>query len=317
MKKIKIVYLFAILFSLMDEQFAVRAQIAEGKDKFLGNVIGRTVPDDYNTHWNQVTPENAGKWGSAERKRDVMSWQTLDKVYEHARANNNPFKQHTLVWGQQQPKWITSLSPGEQKEEVEEWIQSFCERYPETDYIDVVNEPLHAVPSYADALGGRGATGWDWVVWSFEKARQYCPNAKLVLNDYNILRSDSATAVYMEIIDLLKSRGLIDIVGEQGHFLETTPSTTIQRNLNRLASTGLPIQISEYDVDLLDDAAQLKKYQEQFPIFWKHPAVRGITLWGYNQGQIWRKNAYLLRTDGSPRPAFTWLTQFVKGDQTK
>lgn len=121
----------------------------------------------------------------------------------------------------------------------------------------------------------------------------------------------------MEIIDLLKSRGLIDIVGEQGHFLETTPSTTIQRNLNRLASTGLPIQISEYDVDLLDDAAQLKKYQEQFPIFWKHPAVRGITLWGYNQGQIWRKNAYLLRTDGSPRPAFTWLTQFVKGDQTK
>lgn len=316
-KKLKTLSLLVILCFLTSEQFELCAQVAKGKNTFLGNVIGRNVPEDYNTYWNQITPENAGKWGSAERKRDAMSWKDLDRAYEHARKNNFAFKQHTLVWGQQQPGWISSLPPAEQKQEVEEWIESFCKRYPQVDYIDVVNEPLHAVPSYAEALGGKGATGWDWVIWSFEKARQYCPNAKLALNDYNILSSDSATGAYREIINLLKSRGLIDIVGEQGHFLETTPLTLIQRNLDQLASTGLPIHISEYDVDLGDDAAQLQKYQEQFPIFWRHPAVQGITLWGYRQGNIWRKRAYLLRADGSPRPAFSWLTNFVESENDK
>lgn len=290
----------------------VTAQIAGEKCKFLGNIIARSVPPDFGQHWNQVTPENAGKWGSAERERDVMSWTALDNAYSYARKMDLPFKQHTLVWGQQQPPWITSLSSQEQKEEVEEWIRSYCERYPDTDYIDVVNEPLHAVPSYAEALGGAGSTGWDWVVWSFEKAREYCPNANLVLNDYNILRNDSATAAYAGIVKILKERGLIDIVGEQGHFLETTPLETIQKNLDVLASAGLPVQISEYDVNLADDNAQLQKYQEQFPIFWNHPAIEGVTLWGYRQGEIWRKDAYLIRRDGTLRPAFQWLTGFIE-----
>ena len=294
------------------QPITLSAQIAKDKCKFLGNIIGRPQPADFGKYWNQVTPENAGKWGSAERKRDVMSWTTLDNAYTHAQTMNFPFKQHTLVWGQQQPAWIVGLPPSEQKEEVEEWIQLYCERYPDTDYIDVVNEPLHAVPSYVEALGGKGKTGWDWVVWSFEKARQYCPNASLILNDYNILTSDSATRNYLEIIELLKERGLIDIVGEQGHFLETTPVETIKKNLDLLAGAGLPIQISEFDVNLQDDQAQLQKYKEQFPLFWNHPSVEGLTLWGYRQGQIWRKDAYLIRSDGSSRPALEWLKGFIE-----
>ena len=157
----------------------LQAQLAENKCKFLGNVIPGTTPADFKNYWNQVTPENAGKWGSVEATRDEMNWTALDNAYNFAKENNLPFKQHTLVWGQQQPSWIGALSPEEQKEEVEEWIKAFCERFPETDFIDVVNEPLHAVPNYSPALGGAGATGWDWVIWSFEKARQYCPNANL------------------------------------------------------------------------------------------------------------------------------------------
>lgn len=307
----------SVLLLMSAEQTPLHAQIAKDNTKFVGNVAGRVLSDDFNTHWNQVTPENSGKWGSAERRRDVMSWKALDRAYDYARKNDFPFKQHTFVWGQQQPGWIMALSPAEQKSEVEEWIKLFCERYPDTDYIDVVNEPLHAVPSYAEALGGKGTTGWDWIIWSFETARTYCPNAKLVLNDYNILSNDSATTAYIDIIHLLKSRGLIDIVGEQGHFLETTPSAAIRRNLDRLAATGLPIHITEYDVDLADDSAQYEKYTEQFPIFWNHPGVHGITLWGYQQGHIWRKNAYLLRADGSARPAFTWLMELVKSEKTQ
>ena len=289
------------------------AQLANDKCKFLGNVFSGSAPDNYKTYWNQVTPENAGKWGSTENTRDVMDWTGLDDAYNYALDNNFPFKQHTLVWGQQQPAWISSLSAEQQKEEVEEWIRAFCERYPQTDFIDVVNEPLHAVPGYSGALGGNGTSGWDWVIWAFEKAREYCPNAKLILNDYNILSSDEATNNYLKIINILKEKQLIDIIGEQGHFLETTPESTIRKNLNKLYATGLPIHISEYDVNLADDNAQAEKFKEQFSLFWSHPGVYGITLWGYRQGQIWRENAYLLRTNGTERPALTWLKSYVPG----
>lgn len=287
------------------------AQLAKEKCNFLGSIISGSVPSDFTTYWNQITPENAGKWGSVEPARDDMSWTGLDLAYNTAKDNGFLFKQHTFVWGQQQPNWIADIPQNEQKEEVEEWIKAYCEKYPETDFIDVVNEPLHAVPGYAAALGGQGTTGWDWVIWSFEKARQYCPNAKLALNDYNIISNDGATNAYLTIINLLKERNLIDIIGEQGHFLETTPLNTIKGNLDKLHATGLPIHISEYDVHLLNDNAQRDKYVEQFPVLWNHPGVQGITLWGYKEGAIWRENAYLVRSDGTARPALTWLASYT------
>ncbi len=286
------------------------AQMAEGKCRFLGNVIATSIPSDYTLYWNQVTPENSGKWGSVEATRDVMNWSGLDNAYNFAKNNGFPFKQHTFVWGQQQPNWIATLPPEEQREEVEEWIKSYCERYPDTDYIDVVNEPFHATPVYDQALG----SGWNWVIWSFQKARQYCPNAKLVLNDYNIISNSSATDAYIGLINLLKAENLIDIIGEQGHFLETTDNALIKSNLDKLHATGIPIHISEYDVNIADAVAQRDKYSSQFPVLWTHPGVQGITLWGYQQGAIWRPDAYLINslTDGSKRPALVWLENYIQ-----
>jgi endo-1,4-beta-xylanase len=287
------------------------AQLADDKCKFLGNVISNSTPADFTSLWNQVTPENAGKWGSVEASKDVMNWTQLDNAYHTAKDNGFPFKQHTLVWGQQQPGWMAALSAEEQRQQVEEWIKLFCERFPNTDFIDVVNEPLHAPPSYAPAIGGSGTTHWDWVVWAFEKARQYCPNAKLLLNDYNIINNNVATLNYLDIIHILKDRNLIDIIGEQGHFLETTSNLTISANLDKLAATGLPIHVTEYDVDIADDQEQKTRYETQFPTLWGHSAVQGVTLWGYRQGEIWRTNAYLKRTNGTDRPSFTWLKNYV------
>ena len=287
----------------------VAAQIADDKCKFLGNIIAGSTPSDFTKYWNQVSPENAGKWGSAEPTRDHINWAQLDNAYQTAKSNGFPFKQHTFVWGQQQPAWIGALPTAEQKEEVEEWIKLFCERFPDTDYIDVVNEPLHETPIYGAALG----SGWNWVIWTFEKARQYCPKAKLILNDYNIVSSNQATTDYLGLIKMLKDKGLIDIVGEQGHFLETTPITTIKSNLDRLAATGLPIHISEFDINIANDNEQRTRYQELFPALWEHAGVQGITLWGYRQGAIWRENAYLVRNDNTERPALTWLKTYVAG----
>jgi len=300
--------------------------LAEGHDKFLGNVIGSSIPANFNSYWNQVTPENSGKWGSvASTGQDASNWNwgDLDMAYNYALDNDFPFKHHTLVWGQQQPWWIQNLDSLEQAQKVEEWIQLVGERYPEMDFVDVVNEPLlfhNAQPSYKDALGGNGETGWDWVIWAFEKARQYFPDStKLILNEYNILNSNYYTNQTIGIIDLLKERGLVDCIGIQGHHFElrTAQTSTINSNLDKLTATGLPIYISEFDIDAEDDDAQLQEYQRLFPVLWEHPGVKGITLWGYIQGKIWKTNAYLIRTDGSERPALEWLRGYLSGSDIK
>jgi len=51
--------------------------------------------------------------------------------------------------------------------------------------------------------------------------------------------------------------------------------------------------------------------QEQFPVFFDHSAVAGITFWGYVVGATWRDNTGLIYDDGSQRPAMTWLMDYL------
>ncbi|MFL6616996.1 MAG: endo-1,4-beta-xylanase [Povalibacter sp.] len=282
--------------------------------KFFGTAVGS--PADYEhllTYFNQITPENGGKWGSVEATRDVMVWDSVDTAYQFAKDHKLPFKFHTLIWGQQQPAWLDSLSPEEQLAEIDEWMAAVAQRYPDVDLIDVVNEPLNSPATYREALGGAGTSGYDWVVKSFQMARAHFPHAKLILNEYNTLMLDQFTANYLAVIDALKSQGLVDGIGEQAHFLERADLPVISANLDKLAAAGLPIYISELDLNFADDARHANRMRDLFKIFWDHPAVGGITHWGYRQGATWRTNGYLLRSDGTERPGLEWIVCYMGG----
>lgn len=289
----------------------VNAAMVSG-DKFVGNIIAGNVPSNYEAYWNQVTPENSTKWGSVESSRDRMNWTQSDMAYNYAKTNGMPFKFHTLVWGNQEPNWIGSLSASEQKEEVLEWFEAAAEKYPDCEFVDVVNEPLHAPASFRNAIGGSGSTGWDWVVWSFEQARKYFPNSKLLINDYGIIGDPNATANYVKIINILKDKGLVDGIGIQCHQfnMDNVSTSTMKNVLNTLSATGLPIYVSELDITG-DDNTQLARYKEKFPILWENPNVKGITLWGWIQGQTWIDNTHIISSSGVERPALTWLKSYL------
>ena len=298
--------------------------IATHQEKFLGSAWSSRQSTSFTAYWNQVTPENGGKWGSVESTRDVMNWSDLDNAYEVAKSNGFPFKLHTLIWGNQQPAWIESLTPAAQLAQITQWFDAVAARYPHIDFIDVVNEPLHDPPNkpgsgggnYISALGGPGRTGWDWVLNSFRMARARFPNAKLLINEYDVTNDRAAMQRYVKIVRLLQAENLIDGVGVQAHAFTTgagTPMSVHAANLDLLASTGLPIYVSELDIDGPTDAIQLEDYKRVFPVFWKHPAVKGITLWGFRPG-LWRtaQGACLVRDNGIERPAMKWLRNYVQ-----
>ncbi|HEY6889472.1 MAG TPA: endo-1,4-beta-xylanase [Solirubrobacter sp.] len=315
---------------------------ALGKDKWLGSVNELTRPL-FTQYFNQVTPENAGKWGSAAgtTRTAAMRWANLDQAYNFAQTNGFPFNFHVLVWGNQQPTWMAALPAEEQLVEIKKWFAAVAERYPNIKWLQVVNEPLHDPPdcthsanqgancnasgNYARALGGANGTdgtGWDWILNAFRMARQYFPNAKLMLNDYSITNSNSATTQYLQIIDILKRENLLDVIGEQGHAFSTTGNMAVHKaNLDRLAATGLPIQITELDIDgqaaggVAGDVVQLRDYRRIVPVFWEHPAVQVVTVWGWRQPNHWRnaQNAPIVLSDDTPKPAALWLPDYVRG----
>ena len=322
--------------------------LATGQEKFLGGVCcGRQRPN-FEAYWNQVTPENAGKWGSVESTRDVMNWAELDEAYALAKANNFPYKHHVLVWGNQQPEWITALPAEEQLEEILEWFNAVNERYEAIDFIEVVNEfdndPPNLAndgPGYIDALrlfnpqttlelisqfesdglstpeATDKAANFDWIINAFQMARNIFPSStRLMFNEYNVINSTSRTDLAIELANLLKARGLIDDFGFQGHAFSTTgPNEVMLENLNRIASeTGLDVYVTELDIDGQTDLIQLLDYQRIFPLFWEHPAVKGVTMWGYLPGH-WRENqgAILALENGSEKPALKWLRSYMRG----
>ncbi len=341
---------------------AEQQPIALGRNKFLGSIYSPAQRQDVERYFNQITPENAGKWGSVERVEGVYDFTELDEAREVAAVNGFPFRFHVLLWGSQQPTWLKPLSDEQKVEKIRAWFQAVADHYDNSsparatlEYLEVVNEFINDPPNnlnnppfgdntndagsgdYVDALKslneelGTEAGEYDWIVNAFKLARQYfpCGDTKLMLNEYNVLTNfQGVTDRYLEVVALLQADDLIDVLGLQGHAFSTRKydagqsfedhTAFLRSNVDRLAATGLPVMVTELDIDgntdenynvtedvAVRDAFQKQEYERVLGMFWEHPAIIGVTLWGFRNGH-WRSDqlAYLIDPcTGLERPA--------------
>lgn len=284
-----------------------------GANKFIGNIAPKNqdVPADFADKWMQMSMEANSKWGFVQPNGpDDWVWEPVDAAYQYAKDHGIVFKQHNFFWNFEQPSWVTSSNVAEYGPK---WIQAFCERYPDVPMIDVVNEPIHNKAPYREGMGGDGASGYDWVVQAYKWARQYCPNSILIINEFNIIEWENDHNLFITALHSMLDAGApIDAIGAQGHDVYKAGTDVAKTYLDALyAEFGLPIYVTELDIDLTDDQEQLAKMQEEITMLWDHPAVPGITYWGFLQGSTWRTNAWLVTTSGSERPAMTWLQEFI------
>jgi endo-1,4-beta-xylanase len=294
-----------------------------GATKWLGMVCCGNQRQSLENYFNQITPENGGKWGTVESVRDEYNWTGADEALAVAEENDFPFRYHVLLWGSQQPDWIEELPPEEQLAEIRQWFEAVSERYGDRiNLLEVVNEFDNQPPTaeheghYIDALGGTGESGFDWVITAFRMAREiFPPSVKLMLNEYSVINTQSRTDLYVRVAERLKQENLIDALGEQAHAFSTHgPVEEMIGRINQLGSTGLPLYLTEMDVDG-PPGQQLIDVQRLFPPLWENPNVHGITLWGFRDG-MWRtpNQATLVYGNGAEKPALRWLKGYFHGN---
>ena len=304
-----------------------KAQLSTNPDKFLGNITTGWNSDMdtdgfiFADYWNQVTPENATKWGSVEGDRQgKFNWGGADKAYKYAKEHGFPFKFHTLVWGSQYPNWINNLSTEKQYEAIEQWMDEAKKHYPDLQMIDVVNEAVsgHAPAPYKNALGGDGKTGYDWIIKAFEMAHERWPDAILIYNDYNTYQWN--TDQYIDLVRTIRDAGApIDAYGCQAHDLKGCSASTLKSTLKEIQDAlKMPMYVTEYDISDENDNNQLRDYKAQIPLLWEADYCAGITLWGWIYGKTWNQAQYSgLIKNKKERQALEWLREYMQTDAAK
>ncbi len=257
--------------------------------------------------FNRIVFENDLKWDRWKNDRE-----TPQRALKWLRENNIDARGHVLVW----PSW--RHSPGELKamENDPAKLRAAIEAHivDEAGTLkgqlrdwDVENEPF-TNNDFMKVLGDGVQADW------FKLAREADPNATLYLNDYGIVAAGGKDLAHQqhfeETIALLVKEGApIGGIGMQGHFgSDLTPPVRMLEILDRYAKFGLPIQITEFDVQVSDEQLQADFTRDFLTVMFSHPSVNGVVMWGFWEGRHYAPGAALWNKDWSPRPnGVAWM----------
>lgn len=266
-------------------------------------------------NFNAAVTENAVKWGSMERIRGEIDYKTADNILDWTEDNKLPCRGHNLYWGIDKfvQKWVKELEKEELRTALEkrgiETAKHYKGRFVE---YDLNNEMIHG-NYYAEQLGdGITKEMAGWVLEGDE-------NAKLWLNDYDILTGNRLDDFLQHIRKLLKEGVPVSGIGVQGHLHgESFSREKLKESLDSLGQFGLPIRITEFNIPgqrskyykdrsiQLTEAEEIQKAKDicdYYRICFAHPSVEGILMWGFWEGANWIKASSLYKQDWSPTPA--------------
>ena len=259
--------------------------------------------------------ENDLKWGNIAANGYCAGDQAVKWLNDHG----IPVRGHCLVWPGERflPKQILAMAdqPEDLRKAVADHVTETATHYAGKviDW-DVINEP-YANHWIQDRLGNEVMVEW------FKLAHAADPNAKLFLNDYEILASGNRVGTphqdhFYNTIKFLKDNGApIHGIGMQGHFGDNlTSPENLLKILDRFAELGLRIKVTELDIRPLDDEQLRADYLRDFHIaLFSHPAVDGVLQWGFWDGSHWLPDAALFARDWTIRPHGQAFVDLVHG----
>ncbi|WP_020578113.1 endo-1,4-beta-xylanase [Actinopolymorpha alba] len=271
---------------------------------------GRKYRSTVAENFNQTALGNDLKWtyweNEAHREQytlPALEWLRSKDIFVHG---------HTLVWGSwgYMPPDVSPLAndPAALRARVDGHITD------ETSTLkgivpawDVVNEP-YSEHNLTDILGQDEIARW------FTLARQGDPDARLLLNEYDLLEKNGWTKrkqdyIYNLLASLKSSGAPIDALGIQGHFtgLQPTPPEDLLPILDRYADLGLPLEITEFDIATDDEQLQADYTRDFLTMMFSYPKIEALSTFGFWESNIWNPLAAFFRADWSAKPnALVW-----------
>ena len=256
----------------------------------------------FQKYFNRATIENHLKWPFWE------AWNKTDglRALEWLNEKKIPVRGHCLLW----PSWRNSppnikALAGDKAALTKRIEAHFAEvagacQGKVVDW-DVVNEPFdnHDI---TDILGRDSLIRW------FKLAQKHDSKARLFLNDYPAMDgSDTGNAHlnhFEETLRFLQKGGApLQGIGFQGHFgASPVPPTRVLSCLDRFGKLGLPIAITEFDINMEDEQLQADYTRDFLTACFSHPSVSEIITWGFWEKRHWFPKAALWRTDWSIKP---------------
>ncbi|MFP4417884.1 MAG: endo-1,4-beta-xylanase [Chitinivibrionales bacterium] len=269
-----------------------------------GNKDDKQYKKTFEKHFNAGVFENALKWEEFERVEGKPKHEDVEQYLRWSEEKGFPIRGHALVWGIEKynydQHWARlkddAFLVNAIRDRITRDVSYYKGRIPE---YDVWNEPVHET-----ALFNR--LGDDILDSAFVWARRADPDAKLYINEYSIISGMDAKA-YRDLIQRLLDNGVpVDGIGVQGHFSGPVEPLEVASKLNYMAELGLPIKITEFDIDVaqagMGEQEMAQEYAEMFRTAFSHPAVEGLLIWGFWEERIWKRQCGWYDSDWNAKP---------------
>jgi GH35 family endo-1,4-beta-xylanase len=286
--------------------------------------------------FNTVTIENALKWdalagqfgpnlGNLNRTIGALQW---------LKDNGLDTRGHVLIWpgSQNMPNFLDPLIAQAQggdatarQQLLDEINNHIAGTAAATDGLVIEWDVVNEIGTNNDVLNIYGEPVMDQ--W-FQLARDNDPDAKLFINEFNIV-TDAERAKrqrYLNSIRGLVNRGAeIGGIGFQGHFspqsltdISNEGGTDPQTVWNVIDmfhnATGLPITITEYDLNTTNERLKADYLRDFLTAVFAHEAVDGFIMWGFWEGRHWRPDAAMFNQNWSETPMTQVWRDLVLGE---
>ncbi|MDO9613046.1 MAG: endo-1,4-beta-xylanase [Bacteroidota bacterium] len=287
----------SVSIEMVKHQFGFGSAVAASK--FMSDAVYRKKVYEL---FNEVVLENDLKWPAFNPNPSINTTKTLDSLLRRKIL----VRGHNVVWPSFKYNLASlktlSTNPIAFRNEIDRHIDQVTQytKGKLNDW-DVLNEP-YSETEFQAILGNEAMADW------FKRVRQNDRDVKLYINDYSILSAGGMDIKhqdgYFNIIKYIDEKGgKIEGIGMQGHFgTDLTPITKVYSILERFASLGKDIKITEHDINLTQRTVQADYTRDFLTICFSHPSVQSFLVWGFWAGQHWLPNSAFYAQDWSIRP---------------
>ncbi|MBA7534160.1 Anti-sigma-I factor RsgI6 [subsurface metagenome] len=282
---------------------AIPNEVAENAENALSEEDREMYLKILSENFNYAVHENALKWYDCEKEENIVDYSVADRIWELCNERNIPMRGHCVFWAKDKyiMPWLYELNNDELRAAIHSRATSVANHYKgRIEEFDLNNEMIHG-----DFFRRRLGYGIVNEMALMVKAEN--PNAKLYVNDYGVLDIGYNDDTYILQIQNLLANGVpIDGIGCQAHLAHASPTITpaehVQRTLDKLAKFDLPIKITEALFIFDDEETRVRELKKLLPIYFAHPSVEAIVIWGFWEGSHWVPNTAMWKKDFTATP---------------